>query len=316
MGSYTLRPAANAGPNDGAVVGAASAWDAVNDATPDDDTSYCQHTTGGDEERFNASAASILAIPAQERIDSIAVHWRWKPGGGIGTFQSKGIIELSGTTVRSGQNPGSGGGIYLNDSWTKVGHPAGDRNILRRHLKDGGLAFGYEMDDIQIDLPRPRLTQVYAVVNTSAQSKLLAIKRYLAESIGDVVVPWDSPNTIRSVGSYGSKLKAWHEIVNWPAAFIIIGGETKERRQTQRKEGTATFLIPTVVKTDDPVDRFMTLYEAIEESIESDPSLDGLALDAVIRGFTALTTSQTIAGDFHVADIFVDVQYRHERGDA
>lgn len=118
---------------------------------------------------------------------------------------------------------------------------------------------------------------------------------------------------IAGIGATGTNLSAWHEEHDLPAAFVGIATETKERAPIRSKQGSADFFVHTIVEGDDPLQLFFDLYASIEAEIEDDPTLGGLALDAFVSGTTALVTGETIAQGKHVADVFVTVQYRHDR---
>ena len=120
---------------------------------------------------------------------------------------------------------------------------------------------------------------------------------------------------IAGIGATGTKLSAWYEEHDLPAAFVGFASETKEPGPTRSKEGVAEFFVHTIVEGDDSLQLFMNLYEQIEKEIEDDPSLGGLALDVNVgSNAIALVTSETIAQGKHVADVLVTVKYRHDRG--
>lgn len=122
-------------------------------------------------------------------------------------------------------------------------------------------------------------------------------------------------NKIASLNNRAStKVLAWHTTQDLPAAFLAIGSEDKQTAPTTQKRATATFTIACIVQGDNPLDEFFKLYKSIEDEIEDDPMLGALVLDSRVIGFNALITDETIASGLHVADIFVEIDYRHLRG--
>lgn len=117
-----------------------------------------------------------------------------------------------------------------------------------------------------------------------------------------------------NIGRTGKVLLNWHEVEDLPAAMLGVAQEDKGGGPTRSKEATATFFFYTITGGDSPLDAFLALYQALEQEIDDDPTLGGLALTAEVVGMRSLTTSETISNGRHVADVLVDVTYRHGRG--
>lgn len=113
-----------------------------------------------------------------------------------------------------------------------------------------------------------------------------------------------------------SKWTHWQNEKNVPAAYVLRDTDDAERGPTQSKEVIAHFRIVLVIRSDNPEDIFDTLDAAIENQIEDDPTLGGLALDAVRTGVDRFATAESISGQVYVREIFYDVLYRHARAAA
>ena len=315
MSVAILPPTTDQVPNDGVAVGGTGTnVSAVDEFNADDDTSYLKYSTPGRDQFGYSLSALKSGIPAQNIVDSVSLLWRAKPQTAAGDFTHRGRIIIDGVTENSLTKTQAAGGGYVTQDLSLTVHPGHGGPLMRRHFIDGTFRTEFEMLGAPGGIPSPRFTWMRLTVTSTLQTKLKAIKSYLAETVGDITVPWKS-DTIRNAGSYGTLMRAWYDVVNFPAAYLALGSETKRRWPTQSKEGKARFLVPCVVKDiSGPLERFLDLYGLIETAIEADPSLDGLAIDCFVAGHSALTTSKTIAGGVHVADIFVDVTYRHAKG--
>lgn len=276
--------------------------------TPDEDATHVRTgSTGSVVDTYTFLPGDVNAIPALEPITQVVVKYRYRPSTIVGDHLHRAGVCINGTDFfgPTTTTPESAGGVYGDFSNPALTvRPSDSQPFIRENLF-GFVAISIESVSKPGGVPRVGFTQAYLEVTTGAPiSKLRAIKNYLV----------DQTSRISGIGSFGSKLRAWHEVVNYPAVYCVIGSETKEPSPTRSKEATAQFILPTVVKSEDPLDTYMALLSQIETAIEDDPSLDGLALNAHVSGFNALVTSATIAGQVHVADVFVDVTYRHTRG--
>lgn len=118
---------------------------------------------------------------------------------------------------------------------------------------------------------------------------------------------------VSPLGENGEAVRHWSEVENHPAAFTIPAEEDKEFAPTQSKEGVARFVVYTVCGGASPRRQFLELYRQVEKEIEDDPRLGGLCFTAQVTGFAGLQTAETISSGKYVADIFVEVHYRHTR---
>lgn len=126
------------------------------------------------------------------------------------------------------------------------------------------------------------------------------------------------------LGARGSKLQHWVEVVDFPAVFTYFAGESKAMGPTQSVTSLARVGLYCVTKgsfdpsgNEDPLLAFLELYRQIVLNIEDDPTLGGLAMDgqgAMVTECLPMVTAETIARGYHVADVIIDVPYRHVRG--
>ena len=116
------------------------------------------------------------------------------------------------------------------------------------------------------------------------------------------------------IGSTGSNWKLWREENRFPAAYTILDSDAAELSPTRTKTVTAEFLIATIISSGRYQNAFYDLRRAIETEIEDDPTLGGLSDEAWIRGVGPFATTQAIAGEVYVRDIFVRVIYKYPRG--
>jgi hypothetical protein len=111
--------------------------------------------------------------------------------------------------------------------------------------------------------------------------------------------------------------KTWVEETNLPAVFVILEDDDSGPGPTRSKTVAAHFRLATILAASNPQDAFDDLRGAIETLIEADPSLGGLAnagMAARVSGCGRFATAKSISGEFYVRDIFVDVDYYHDRG--
>lgn len=121
---------------------------------------------------------------------------------------------------------------------------------------------------------------------------------------------------VADLRTVSSKWAHWQTEANLPAAYVLKDRDDAERGPTQSKEVIAHFRIVVVIRSDNPEDIFDTLDAAIENQVEDDPTLAGLALDAVRTGVDRFATAESIGGQVYVREIFYDVLYRHARAAA
>lgn len=121
---------------------------------------------------------------------------------------------------------------------------------------------------------------------------------------------------VAGIGATGSDWTTFEKEGRLPAAYTILDTSEASRGPTQSKEVLAHIRIPTIVRSQEPENAFDDLMAAIENEIEDEPSLGGIAHDAWVSGCGAFATAKTIAGEVYVRDIFVEVEYRHDRGAA
>lgn len=112
----------------------------------------------------------------------------------------------------------------------------------------------------------------------------------------------------------------WHDEPNPPAAYLGDAGERNEQSPTRSIEPTAGFFFHTIVKGGDtPTRDFLRLYKTLKDLVDLDPTLGGLATagrGARVTGYLSDKTVPNVSARAHVADIFVEVDYRHSRGAA
>lgn len=121
---------------------------------------------------------------------------------------------------------------------------------------------------------------------------------------------------VTNIGAVKSDWEHWATEGRLPAAFVILDSEESVRNPTQSKEVLAHFRIATLLSKRSPNDAFDTLKAAIENEIEDDPTLGGIALDAFYTAAGPFATTSRASGRKYTRDLFVDVLYRHPRGAA
>lgn len=121
---------------------------------------------------------------------------------------------------------------------------------------------------------------------------------------------------IPGIGETGLLLRHWTNVSVRPAAFTAFASEDGRRDPTRSIQQVASFIVATVVSGDVPVSEFFKLQRQIKQQIEDDPTLGGIVQDAWVSGSAALVTDETIAAGLHVADVFITVEYRRDRGKA
>ena len=139
----------------------------------------------------------------------------------------------------------------------------------------------------------------------------------LVLQIADNLIAKSLAAGFKSTGLLTDVGKLWAEETSPPAAYLGDAGERNEYKPTRRISPTAGFFFYTIVKdVPAPTRTFYGLYKALKNIIDNDPSLGGLCELAELIGYQALNTAANIARNTHVADVFVEVQYKHDRGGA
>ncbi len=285
-------------------------WSKVDDprSSPDDGTTEIETSAVDTPFRVRLKQSDIDAIDeTKEKIVTVELKHRWRPGGfGGQTYTTRTGFRVGGGGGVNIWGPGkdrTGGGAYGNDSTIYTERPDG-AEWSKETLADSALIG--EFTAIPANPDTGNWTQIIARVTTEPLSVLEQICRALMTKI----------LTLSDITSSktGFKVQGWQTLKRPPAVFIAVAGETKARGPTRSKENQATITLPTVVKGSDPLVKFFDLYKRIEEVIEADPSLGGLVIDAWVSGFVGLVTDESITPDLHVSDIFVTVDYRHDRG--
>ncbi len=287
------------------VVGAATAHEALDDILSDGDTTRVQASAVGQEVEVDYSDADVDAIPDAAPIAAVLINWDFTAGGGTGNYTFRPGLVIGGTkypgTDRTivGPDPSNYSGfveVFTTDP--SDGKPWTRAKVKAAHLFVEAIA-------VPTGSPRAGTSILQAIVSQPEVSTL--------EALGRIIIARVLTLSDISESRTGFKVKGW-QTAPTPAVYLAIGSETKGRGPTRSKENQVVFTLPTVVKDKDPVVAFLDLYKRIEEVIEADPSMDGLALDAWVSGVNALVTEEEIAKDLHVSDIFVTVDYRHVRG--
>jgi len=137
--------------------------------------------------------------------------------------------------------------------------------------------------------------------------------------IADALIAKSVAAGYKATGLLNDVGRDWHEEDNAPAAYLGDAGERNEDRPTRSVSPRAGFFFFSIVKGDNPPRSFWPLYKALKDSIALDPTLGGLANGdngARVTGYFSDKTIPTINAGVHLADIFVEVEYRHDRGNA
>jgi hypothetical protein len=108
--------------------------------------------------------------------------------------------------------------------------------------------------------------------------------------------------------------KDWHAEDRSPAAYLGDAGERNEDGPTQSISPQAGFFFHTIVKGEAPTRSFLALYKALKDAVDADPKLGALVFRARVTGYLSDKTVPNITARVHVADIFVEVEYRHAKG--
>ena len=282
-------------------------WSKLDDpwGTPDDATTEIETSLIDTPFRCRLKQSHIdLIDETKEKVTQLELKHRWRPGGfGGQTYTTRTGFRVAGVNLWGDTKNLTGGGAYANDSTLYTERPDGaawSKETL------AASAFIGEYTAIPANPDTGNWTQIIARVTTEPLSILEQICRALMTKI----------LTLSDITSSktGFKVQGWQTLKRPPAVFIAPAGEVKARGPTRSKENQVTVTLPTVVKGSDPLVKFFDLYKRIEEVIEADPSLGGLVIDAWVSGFTGLVTDESITPDLHVSDIFVTVDYRHDRG--
>ena len=135
--------------------------------------------------------------------------------------------------------------------------------------------------------------------------------------IADALIAKSKAAGFKSTGRLTDVGKLWAMETNPPAAYLGDAGERNEDGPTRSISPRAGFFFYTIVKgSTTPTRSFYALYKALKDAIDNDPALGGLCFRARVAGYSALNTDASIAERTHVSDIFVEIEYRHERGNA
>jgi hypothetical protein len=285
-------------------------WSKVDDpwSSPDDGTTEIETSSTGTPFRVRLKQSDIDAIDeAKEKIVQVELKHRWRPGGfGGQTYTTRTGFRVGGgggVNVWGSGKDRTGGGGYGNDSTIYTERPGGAA-WSKETLADSALIGEYTA--IPANPDTGNWTQIIARVTTEPLSILEQICRELMARI----------LTLSDITSSktGFKVKGWQTLKRPPAVFIAPAGENSAPGPTKSMTNQVIITLPTVVKGADPLVDFFDLYKRIKEVVDADPSLGGLAIDAWVSGYVGLVTDESITPDLHVSDIFVTVDYRHDRG--
>ena len=122
--------------------------------------------------------------------------------------------------------------------------------------------------------------------------------------------------TVSLLKSVTSDWEHWHDEMDLPSAVVIRDRSPAERGPTRSKEVTDHFRIVVTMITENGQDDFDTIEAAIENVVEAEPTLGGLALDAWRVDTDPFATAETVRGQVYVRQIFIDVFRRHTRAAA
>jgi hypothetical protein len=123
----------------------------------------------------------------------------------------------------------------------------------------------------------------------------------------------------KSTGLLNDVGKDWLQEDNPPAAYLGDAGERNEYKPTASISPRAGVFFLSIVRGDNPTRLFWPLYKALKDAISIDPTLGGLATGdngAMVTGYFSDKTIQAVTARVHRAEIFVEVEYRHDRGNA
>lgn len=110
--------------------------------------------------------------------------------------------------------------------------------------------------------------------------------------------------------------KMWADEQSTPAGYLGDLGESSEFRPTQRISPRAGFFLHCIIKGSAPMRAWFALYKAFKDLLGNDPGLGGLVELAHVVGYQPLNTAANISQRIYVADIFIEAEYKHERGAA
>lgn len=136
----------------------------------------------------------------------------------------------------------------------------------------------------------------------------------VAQNIRDALIT--EIKKVTNIGAVSSDWEHWTTEARLPAAYVILDSEESIRNPTQSKEVIGHYRIATLLRKQSPMNAFDTLKAAIEDEIEDDPTLGGIALDAMYVAAGPFATTPRASGTIYTRDLFVDVFYRHPRGAA
>lgn len=121
---------------------------------------------------------------------------------------------------------------------------------------------------------------------------------------------------VPGIGETGYDPELWDKVTRVPGATVVLDTVEKERAPTRSKQALARYIVACTLRGENLQDQFDTLMAAIENAIEDDPSLGGLAMDAWVAGCGPFATSRDIALKTYIRGIVVMVEYRHPRAAA
>jgi hypothetical protein len=119
-----------------------------------------------------------------------------------------------------------------------------------------------------------------------------------------------------SVGLLTDVGKDWHEVTATPAGYLGDRGLRNTPSPTRSISVMAGLFLFSVIKGEEPTKLFWACEKAFEDRIALDPTLGGLCHAAHVTGYTSDKTVPNVSARTHVADIFIEVEYRHDRGNA
>ena len=138
---------------------------------------------------------------------------------------------------------------------------------------------------------------------------------HLLKQIGDALLAHATGlSGIGKTGWLTDVGKMWMEEQNPPALYLGDAGDEIEDGPTRSRSSIAHFFFHVIVRGDVPTALYYSLRRQLEVALEADPTLGGLGHNARITRADPLNTAANIAKRTFVADLFIDVDYRHARG--
>lgn len=106
----------------------------------------------------------------------------------------------------------------------------------------------------------------------------------------------------------------WHDEPAASAAYLADAGERNEDGPTRSVSPKAGFFWHTIVAGSNATRLFYEKYKALKDGVDNDPTLGGLCHRARVTGYVSDKTVPAILARKHVAEIFAEAEYRHDRG--